>query len=180
MFLSTDGESQWSFSFIKMWKWCSWDRALVNLKLVASYFIHFQLYWGITDKQYCKIFKEYNMMIWYTYILWKDSPRWVNIPRIYFFVCVRTFNFCSISRFQLYNTVLSAVVTMFYIRSSDLIHSITECSYHFISFSLFLPPLATTFHFSVSMSSTFFIFKIPHIVTLCSIFFFHLTLTYFT
>ena len=34
-------------------------------------------------------------------------------------VCMRTLKFYSLSKFQLYNTVLSAIVTMLYIRSSD-------------------------------------------------------------
>lgn len=39
---------------------------------------------------------------------------------------MRALKYYSLSEFQLYNTVLSTVVTMLYVRSSDLIHLITE------------------------------------------------------
>ena len=61
--------------------------------------------------------------------------------------------------------MLSAIVTILYIRSSDLIHHTTESLHHFTNLSLFHPPptesLATAFLLYVSMSS--FFFKIPHI-----------------
>ena len=53
----------------------------------------------------------------------------MHLPLLFF---VRTFKFYSLSQFQLQNTVLSTVVTMFYIkhvRSSDLIHHIAASLY---------------------------------------------------
>ena len=94
----------------------------------------------------CKIFKLYNVMTWHTYTLWKDSPYWVTLHIhhltylfvfIYFFMRTVT---VSLSKFQLNNTVLSAVVTMLHIRSSDLIHLVSESLFLFTNFSLFLPP----------------------------------------
>lgn len=34
----------------------------------------FQLHWAAIDKSHCKIFEVYNLMAWYTYTLWKDTP----------------------------------------------------------------------------------------------------------
>ena len=69
-------------------------------------------------------------MWWYTYTLWKDSPHRVNEHihhhHFTFAFLVRTFKFYSFSKFQLCNTVLSTLVTMFYIKSSDLIHLILK------------------------------------------------------
>ena len=47
------------------------------------------------------------------------------------FVCVRTFNFYSLSKFQSYNSVLATIVTMLYTISSELIHHITDSLYPF-------------------------------------------------
>ena len=52
-----------------------------------------------------------------------------------------------LSKLQLYNTVLSAIVNILYIRSSDPIHRITESLYSFTKFSLFPPTLAPGNHF---------------------------------
>ena len=52
----------------------------------------------------------------------------------------------------IYNTVLSSVVIMLYIRASELIHLIIESLYPFTSLSLLPPPLTTTIIISVSMS----------------------------
>ena len=65
--------------------------------------------------QNCKMFKVYNMVLWYTYTLWKDFLYWVNTPitsDICFFGGVRNFKFYFLSKFKLYNTVLSTLVTM--------------------------------------------------------------------
>lgn len=42
---------------------------------------------------------------------------------------MKTFKFYSVSKFQLYDTVLIPIVTMLYIRSLDFIHLITESLY---------------------------------------------------
>lgn len=57
-------------------------------------------------------------------------------------------------------TVLPTVVTMSYIRSSDLIHFIAESLCLFPSLFLFPLALAPGNHFSVSMGSVFFCFYI--------------------
>ena len=68
-----------------------------------------------TDKQNCKIFEVYNMMIC---MLWNDSPlielinnHLTHLPFIS--VCVRTFNFYLPGKFQWYNPVLPTIVTIF-------------------------------------------------------------------
>ena len=88
-------------------------------------------------------------------------------PHIFLYICIfllRTFNF-SFSKFQLYNTELSAIVTMLYIRPSEFIHLRAE-------FVVFYQPspispisqnLADTFLLSVSMSLTCFFFFFPNI-----------------
>ena len=62
-----------------------------------------------------------------------------SINHLFFFLRVRTF-FNSPSKFQLYKTMLSTIVTMLYIRSSDLIHLITESLYPRRDLSLYPPP----------------------------------------
>ena len=65
------------------------------------------------------------------------------------------FKFSSHSKFQLYNMVLSAVVTILYIRSSNFIHLITKSLYPFTNSSYFYlhsETLAITFLFFVSMN----------------------------
>ena len=70
--------------------------------------------------------------------------------------------FYFLRKFQLYNTVLSTIISMFYIRSSDLIHLIAESLYLFTNLSLFPPPPDPGNHLSpVSMSLTFS--NIPYI-----------------
>lgn len=78
--------------------------------------------------QNCKIFKMSNVMIWYRYTLEKDflplssliylSPhlRWLC------FCLVRTFKFHSLRKFQFYSTVLSTILIILNIRSSDYLH----------------------------------------------------------
>ena len=71
---------------------------------------------------------------------------------------MRTFKFYSLSIFQLYNTMLSTIVTMLYIKSPDIIHFIAESLNCFTNLSL--SPLSlqvvATFLLSVSMSLTFY------------------------
>lgn len=59
-----------------------------------------------------------------------------------FFFLVRTFTFYSLSKFQLYNTMLSTIATILYIRFSDLIHFTTESLYS-RSNLYFCPPIQT-------------------------------------
>ena len=73
-----------------------------------------------------------------------------------FFVCVRTFKFYSLSKFQLYYIELSTIVIIL-IQYSDLIHLVPKSFYLFTNLSLFPPPPAPGNHFSaVSISFTFF------------------------
>ena len=53
---------------------------------------------------------------------------------------LRTLKFYSLSILQLNNTLLSAVVSMAYISSSDHIHFMAESSYHFTSIPLSSSP----------------------------------------
>lgn len=79
----------------------------------------------------------------------------VNILRSYSVFCVFGKNY-TLSKFQLCNTVLSTITTMFSHYILRLNHFIAESSYCFINFSLFTSqPLATTFSFSVSMCLLF-------------------------
>lgn len=78
---------------------------------------------------------------------------------------MQIFKLYSLSKFQVCNTVLSTIVTTFYIRSLGLGQQIGK-NLHLLptSFFFFLPTsissihhaLATTFLFSVSKSLTFF------------------------
>ena len=79
--------------------------------------------------------------------LWKDSPHEVKLTypspfflSFFFFFFVRIFKFYSLSKFKLYNTVLSTVITILYIRSSDLTCLITESLLSFTNLSLSSPP----------------------------------------
>ena len=56
---------------------------------------------------------------------------------IYLF-CVRIFKFHSLRKFQFYHTVLSAISTILYIRSSELIHLTAESLCPFTNLSQFL------------------------------------------
>lgn len=96
------------------------------LKMIQSIF---QLYWGIVDKQNCNKFKVYNV-IWYTYTSWKDSyhPTKLTHCHLTYLSFVVEDTSSTLSKFQLYKTALSTVVTMLYITSSDL-----KCPLNFIS-----------------------------------------------
>lgn len=75
-------------SIIEMWNFLNWFNflllpliflfALLCVKL--SFFSFFMLYWGIIYKYNSEIFKIYNVIIWYTYPLWKNSHHSVNNP----------------------------------------------------------------------------------------------------
>ena len=60
-----------------------------------SFFFFFpapSFYWGIIDKQNCKTFKVYMVVIWYTYTWWKDSHHLGNISNtshIYLYFLLR-------------------------------------------------------------------------------------------
>lgn len=101
-------------------------------------------------------------MIWNTYTSWKDSLslHWVNeniCHLIYFSLfLVRTCD--NLSKFRLYNIVLSPAVTTLYTRCLDLIPLTAEISCPFISSSLFLflpPHPQAAFVYSISLSSFF-------------------------
>lgn len=54
---------------------------------------------------------------------------------------MRTFTVYSLRKFKLYNTVLSAIVILLYVRLSNLIHLIAECLYPFTISPYFPHPL---------------------------------------
>ena len=98
------------------------------------------------------------MKIWYT--LWRDSPHWVNkhpSPCIFSFSLVRISRSYSLSNFQLYNTVLPAVVTcstldpqiLFILQLKVCIILLTPPSF------LHLQPLETTLLFILFFSFIF-------------------------
>ena len=95
---------------------------------------------------YLKIFKVYYVMIWYTYILWKDpstelintsilhltylSLLWEHLGSIFLANFIYTI--------QCYHLLWLGHI---YIKSSNLIHLINESLYPFTNLSLFLPTL---------------------------------------
>ena len=68
---------------------------------------------------------------------------WSDLAASYIFVfsvcVVRTLKIYSLSKFQVYETVLLAIGTMMYIRSPELNHVITESLYHLISIAPYSP-----------------------------------------
>lgn len=62
----------------------------------------------------------------------------ITLHTYLFFFSVRIFEFYSLSKYLLYNTVLLNTVTMLYNRSLDIIYFITETVYLFTNF-IFLP-----------------------------------------
>ena len=109
-------------------------------------------YWHIIGKLNNNIFNMYNM-IWYTYMLLKYFTHELNntsiILHTYHFVCFGWEHLNStLSKFQLYHTIISAIVVMLYNRSSGLIPLITESSYS-INNLYFSQPQATSNHCSI-------------------------------
>ena len=102
---------------------------------------------------------------------------WERIPSIdlicpspYIFICFffkkgSTFTFYSISKFYLHSIVFISYSHCEYIRSSDLTHLITESCCPFTNLFLFslTPSSSNIILLSVSMSLTFFFFKILHL-----------------
>ena len=89
-------------------------------------FFFFYLYWGIIEKAI--IYLTYSVMIWYS-ILCERIPttHLMNTSitsRVYLFIFVRLLKINCLSKFQLYSTVLSTIVSMLYISSSEFIHMI--------------------------------------------------------
>ena len=97
------------------------------------------------------------------YMLWKSTFYLINqhIHHLtYLAVCllVKTFKFYFLSTCQLYNTVLSIIVTIFYMRSSNCISLIAGKFHHLLTSPYFLHTLAPDNHFStLFLSSTSFI-----------------------
>lgn len=106
-------------------------------------FLFFPALWRYSWHTMLYKFKVYNLMIWFTYILWNDyTVRLVNTSvtaELRFFVCVvlRTFKICPLSNFPLYNTVLLIVVTIFYVRFLELTQLMTGSLYPFSTFTHF-------------------------------------------
>lgn len=99
------------------------------------------------------------------------------ISRGYLCVCVGgggAFKIYSLINFQVYGPVLLMIVTMLYIRYTELIHIITEASYNFylvatLTHFLIYPPRATTNLSLWVVFSFFFRFHIHMIVRSYSI-----------
>lgn len=104
---------------------------------------HLQLYWGKTD---VFIVRYYKCTTWW-FDIHIHHERFPNIELtnptphifIYIFIFGKKFKFFSLSKFQLYNALLSTVVTMFYIISSDLISLAAASLYPLNKLSLFPP-----------------------------------------
>ena len=102
---------------------------ILNLKIflhIPSKFFFFYLYWGIIEKAI--IYLIYSVMIWYN-ILCERIPttHLMNTSitsHVYLFIFVRLLKINCLSKFQLYNTVLSTIVSMLYISSSEFRHMI--------------------------------------------------------
>lgn len=95
----------------------------------------------------CK-FKMYKILIWYTYVLKNDTTTVLantSMPshNYSFFVVMKTFKMYPHSSFQVYNTLLFAIITMLYIRSLELICLITVSLYPLTSIFPFPHPLAS-------------------------------------
>ena len=93
----------------------------------------------------------YITVIWYTYTLWKDLPSsWFtrhihHLTYLSFFLfLVRTLKLYSISKFHLYKTVLSTIVTVFYTRYSGLVLLISWKFYPFLHFAYITSSMAPT------------------------------------
>ena len=114
-------------------------KCVMKEKSYQDCILFFQLYWSVIDKYNCKIFKVFILMAWYTCALWKDSSHLVKHPSLYMCdIYTHTYiKFYSFSKFQLYNTMLSTIGTMFYIRCLDLIHFMTESLYSLTNLCLF-------------------------------------------
>ena len=88
----------------------------------------------------------------------KLSDTFTTSHSYHLFVCVvRTLKIYSLSKFQVYNTVLLTIVTIPYIRFLELIHLIAGNLYSLTNISPFPPlpqHLATTFLLSGSMRLT--------------------------
>ena len=109
-----------------------------------------------------------SMIMWYMYILWGYFNR-VNY-QIYHLTYLAIFivrNQCLLANFSYKIWVLSSIIIMLCIRSSDLIHLITGSLYP--STGLFLGPLLLSpwqqpllYSVSIRMMWLFFFFKMPH------------------
>ena len=117
-----------------------------NLKCITCDFIHTHTHIHTHIHTHCERISPIELIntsiTSYIYLLWG----WV----------MRTFKFYSFRNIQLYNTVFSTIVTVLYMRSSDLIHLIAEvCSLLPTYFPYPLAPWQPLFS-SVSMHLTFF------------------------
>lgn len=79
------------------------------------------------------------------------SPFFPSPPHSLLLLPLRTLQCYSLGKFQLYKAVLSTVATVFNIRSSDLIHLVTQSVYPFANLSPFPCPLAPGNHFPFSL-----------------------------
>ena len=80
----------------------------------------------------------YNVIIWYTYTLWKDSHHWVNNPSSRIFTCFWWENLSSILlENSNYTVVFSTTVTVLYINFSFNLYTEVLFVCSFLLFCLF-------------------------------------------
>ena len=129
-------------------------------------FFWFQCEFGTEERYSCMV----KQLYWSKIITYLIGSTWFDISELYeriatielthpsshlfAFSCgaggmeVRTVQFYSPSKLQLYNPVLLAIITMLCIRSSDVVPLTSKSLYPFTSLFLFLPPPAPGNHFS--------------------------------
>lgn len=105
-------------------------------------------------------------MIWYAYTFWNDyHNHLINTSNTshssyLFCMCERKLKIYSLCKFQVCNTIFLTVVTMLYIKSSELFHSITESLYPWPTFP---QPPAPGNHQSIVCSYEFDFFLRLHL-----------------
>ena len=102
---------------------------ILNLKIflhIPSMCFFFYIYWGIIEKAI--IYLIYSVMIWYNILCERIPTTYLMntsiTSHVYLFIFVRLLKINCLSKFQLYNTVLSTIVSMLYISSSEFRHMI--------------------------------------------------------
>lgn len=98
-------------------------------------------------------FKVHNMLISYISILQYDDHHSIIVNtshmshNYYFFFVVRPFKVYTLSKFQVYNTVLLTVITILYFRAPECIHLLNGSLYSLASISPF-PSAPGNHHFT--------------------------------
>ena len=111
----------------------AYDSFILFLCSVTMYSFFFLVWrnWGIISKLKVYVFRVFNCVEYtYTYTLWNNYHNQANqyihhliVTDCVWMCMVRMLKIYSLSKFQVYNT---ALLTMLYVRSPDLIHLIIE------------------------------------------------------